>query len=371
VNNNLVFPDYDHSLLNISSSILKYYGVDSGYKSIESLDKQLEKKPRNVIFVLVDALGSEILKKHKEEADFLIYHQQDVLTTVFPSTTTAATTAALTGLPPVRTAWIGWQQFVKEEDRHVVFFQNKDYYDDSYVFGYDVSEKFVKKTSLYELIKKNNKDVSVHEIFPKFKQEQHKVIRDQVNTCLDIINDKQKHFVYLYWDQVDTKLHDFGTTSKEVNEEINQVNQAIEHLFKSVDDDTLIVLTADHGQIDIEPVPIFDYKEIVEMLEQKPAIEARATAFYVKEEYKEKFPEVFNNLFRDKFVLYDSDDLIEMNLFGKGKPHPKFREYLGDYFSIAIDKYAFHLAGRTAHKATHAGLTKDEMLIPLIMNQSN
>ncbi|MDA3932701.1 MAG: hypothetical protein PF513_08205, partial [Tenericutes bacterium] len=168
MNNNLVFPDYDHSLLNISSSILKYYGVDSGYKSIESLDKQLEKKPRNVIFVLVDALGSEILKKHKEEADFLIYHQQDVLTTVFPSTTTAATTAALTGLPPVRTAWIGWQQFVKEEDRHVVFFQNKDYYDDSYVFGYDVSEKFVKKTSLYELIKKNNKDVSVHEIFPKF-----------------------------------------------------------------------------------------------------------------------------------------------------------------------------------------------------------
>ncbi|MFP4478588.1 MAG: alkaline phosphatase family protein [Candidatus Izemoplasmatales bacterium] len=369
--NNLVFPDYDHSLLNISSSILKYYGVDLGYKSLEVLDKQFEKKPRNVIFVLVDAMGTEILKKHKAEANFLMNHQEEVLTTVFPSTTTAATTAALTGLPPVRTAWVGWQQFVREEDRHVVFFQNKDYYDDSYVFGYDVSEKFVKKTSIYELIEKKNKDVFTHEIFPKFKQEKHDTIGKQVDTCLDIINDKKDHFVYIYWDQVDSKLHDFGTTSKEVKDEINQVNQAMEHLFKSVDDDTLIIVTSDHGQIDIEPVPIFDYKEMVDMLEQKPAIEARATAFYVKDQYKEKFPEVFNNLFSDKFVLYNSNDLIDMNLFGKGKPHPKFRDYLGDYFSIAIDKYAFHLSDRPAHKATHAGLTKDEMLIPLITNLKN
>jgi len=371
VNKNLVFPDYDHSLLNISSSILKYYGVDLGYKSIETLDGQFEKKPRNVIFVLVDAMGSEILKKHQDQADFLINHQRDILTTVFPSTTTAATTSALTGLPPVRTAWVGWQQFVKEEDRHVVFFQNKDYYDDSYVFGYDVSEKFVKKTSIYELIEQKNNEVLTHEIFPKFKQEDHDTIGKQVDTCLDIISDKNNHFVYMYWDQVDSKLHDFGTTSKEVKDEINQVNQAMEHLFKSVDEDTLIIVTSDHGQIDIEPVPIFEYKELTDMLEQKPAIEARATAFYVKDEYMDKFPEVFNDLFRDKFVLYNSNDLIDMKLFGKGKPHPRFREYLGDYFSIAIDKYAFHLAGKTPHKATHAGLTKDEMLIPLIMNHSN
>ncbi|QWC00051.1 alkaline phosphatase family protein [Mycoplasmatota bacterium] len=366
---NLVYPDYDHSLLSISSSILKHYGINLGYKTIDLLDKELQNGPRNVVFILVDALGSEILKKHREKSEFLINHQKDVLTTIFPSTTTAATTSALTGLPPVKTAWVGWQQFVKEEKRHVVFFQNKDYYDDSFEFSYNVSDKFVKTTTIYDLIEKHNKDVSVHEIFPQFKQEQHKVFKDQVDTCLDIMNDNKKHFVYMYWDQVDSKLHDFGTKSKEVNDEIDQVNQAINHLFNSVDDDTLIVLTADHGQIDIEPVPILEFNEIAEMLEEKPAIEARATAFYVKDEYMDKFPEVFNHFFRDKFVLYNSNDLIEMNLFGMGKPHPKFREYLGDYFSIAIDKYAFHLSDRPAHKATHAGLTKDEMLIPLIMNR--
>lgn len=368
---NIVFPDYDHSILSISTSILKHYGVDMGYKSIDILDQRLKKDPRNVIFVLIDALGTEILKKHPDNAKFLLNKQVDTLTTVFPSTTTSATTTALTGLPPVRTAWIGWQQFVKEEKRHVVFFMNKDYYDENHVFDYNVSDKYVNKTKLYDLIHSKNKDIQVHEIFPKFRQEKHVSVDKQVDTCLDIIKDNKKHFIYMYWDQVDSLLHDFGTTSDEVSKEIKSVNDSIKRLFNSVDEDTLIILTADHGQIDVEPIAIFDYPDLLEMLEEKPAIEARATAFYVKDAYKDKFPLVFNKLFRDKFVLYTSDELVKMNLFGYGQANPKFREYLGDYFSIAIDKYAFHLSGKKAHKATHAGLTKDEMLIPLIINDSN
>lgn len=368
---NLVFPDYDHSLLSISSSILKHYGIDFGYKSIDLLDQRLSKNPKNVIFILIDALGSEILKKHHEKASFLLKHQKDVLTTVFPSTTTSATTTGLTGLPPIRTAWIGWQQFIKEENSHVVFFMNSDYYDETRKFNYNISDKFVKNTKLYELIESKNNDVLTHEIFPKFREENHDSISKQVDTCLNIINDNQKHFVYMYWDQVDSKLHDFGTESKEVNDEISQVNDAIKNLFDSVGDDTLIVLTADHGQIDIEPVTINKYTDLLSMLKEKPAIEARATAFYVKEEFMEDFPIVFNKYFKDKFVLYKSEELIKMDLFGVGEIHPKFKEYIGDYFSIAIDKYAFHLSDKPAHKATHAGLTKDEMLIPMIINDSN
>jgi predicted AlkP superfamily pyrophosphatase or phosphodiesterase len=371
MNNNLVFPEYDHSLLTIPSSILKYYGIDLGYKSNQQLDERFKEKPKNVVFILVDALGTEILKKHPEEAEFLIKHQSDVLTTVFPSTTTSATTSALTGLPPVRTGWIGWQQFIQEEKRHVVFFMNKDYYDEKHEFTYNISERFNPINKLYDLIQKQKPHVYVHEIFPKFKQENHHAIQEQVNTCLEIIKNKQENFIYMYWDQVDSILHDYGTTSKEVNQEIGEVNQAIKHLFESVDDDTLIILTADHGQIDIEPVPIYDYPDIIEMLAQKPAIEARATAFYVKDNYKEQFPQVFNKYFRDKFVLYTSDQILEMKLFGEGKAHPRLKQYLGDYFSIAIDRYAFNLLNKKPHKATHAGLTKDEMLIPLIINDSN
>lgn len=365
---NIVFPDYNHSILSISSSILKHYGVDLGYQSLPMIDERLKNKPRNVIYVLVDALGDAILKKHADKAAFLIKQQKDTLTTVFPSTTTSATVTALTGLPPMSTSWVGWQQFIKEEKRHVVFFLNKDYYDETYQFDYNVSERYAKRRNLYELIKDKNEDVNVHEIFPKFRQEQHDSIAKQVDTCLDIIKDDQKHFVYIYWEQVDSKLHDTGTLSQEVDDEIGLVNDALKRLFESVDDDTVVIVTADHGHIDIEPEPIIQHEDLVSMLREKPALEARATAFYVKEEYLESFPEVFDKYYRNKFVLYNSDDLLKMNLFGFGKQHPKFREFLGDYMSLAIDKYAFHLLDKPAHKSTHAGLTKDEMLIPLIMN---
>ncbi|MCF7924039.1 MAG: alkaline phosphatase family protein [Candidatus Izimaplasma sp.] len=368
MNKNIVFPDYDHSLLSITSSILKHFNVKSEYKSLVELDKLLANNYRNVIFVLVDALGTEIIKKHLNKAEFLSEHLRDTLTTVFPSTTTSATTAALTGIPPVVSGWVGWQQFVKEEKRHVVFFMNKDYYDESYKFDYNVSDKFVNKTTIYELINKANPDIKTKEIFPKFKEEKHKTIDDQVTTCLNTIDNNEKNFIYMYWDQVDTKLHEFGTKSKEVSEEIDQVNKAMKRLFEDASKDSLIIVTADHGQVDIEPVKLSEYKDLTDMLEQKPAIEARATAFYVKAEYKDEFPKLFNKHFHDKFVLYKSEDLLKMNLFGFGNEHPKLREFLGDYFSIAIDKYAFNLLNKKPHKATHAGLVKDEMLIPLITN---
>jgi len=364
----LVLPDYDHSLLSITTSILKHYGIDYGYKGVNQLDKRLKNNPKNVIYILVDALGAEILKKHPKKASFLLKQQKDTLTTVFPSTTTSATTTALTGLPPIQTSWIGWQQFLKEEERHVVFFRNIDYYHEDHQFEYNVADRYVAKTKIYDLIADKNDDVSVHEIFPKFRQEDHDSIQKQVETALKMIEDDQKHFIYMYWDQVDSLLHDHGTTSKEVADEVGRVNDAIKYLFDQIDDDTVVVLTADHGQIDIKPVSIMTYDDVVDMLAQKPAIEARATAFYVKPEHYDDFPDVFNKHFRHKFALYKSEELLDMQLFGQGKQHPKFREFLGDYFSIAIDQYAFNLLDKPAHKATHAGLTKDEMMIPLIMN---
>jgi len=39
---NIVFPDYSHSLLNLTNSILKYYGVKTEYSSLSQIDKILE-----------------------------------------------------------------------------------------------------------------------------------------------------------------------------------------------------------------------------------------------------------------------------------------------------------------------------------------
>lgn len=41
---NILMPDYNHSILNLITSILKKYNVNSIYNSLENIDKILEKK---------------------------------------------------------------------------------------------------------------------------------------------------------------------------------------------------------------------------------------------------------------------------------------------------------------------------------------
>jgi len=365
---NIVFPDYNHCIMNITSTVLKHYGVKSNKASLPILEKELNKGYRNVVYVLIDAMGSEILKKHPKQASYLLENNKDILTTVFPSTTAAATISALTGKPPINTGWIGWLQYIKEEDKSVIFFFNKDFYDRTVEFDYNISEKFAPVKKIYKQIEEVNKEIKTSEIFPEFRTPEHKTFRDITNTVIKECKEEGKHFIYAYWDKLDTYLHKTGTESVKVRNHIEEISNDLKYLSESLDDDTLIIVTADHGQLDIEEIELWKYNKIIETFEHNPSIEARATAFFIKKGMEEQFVNEFNENFRDNFILYKSEDVIKTKIFGNDSMHPKAKEFLGDYFAIAIDKYSFKLSNsKRVFKAQHAGLTKDEMLIPLIL----
>lgn len=365
---NIVLPDYNKSLMNITTTILEYYGVKTSKKTLPILEKELKKGYRNVVYILIDAMGSEILKKHPQQSAFLLKNQVDVLTTVFPSTTVAATTSALTGKTPINTGWIGWLQYIKEEDKSVIFFLNKDFYDEDVTFDYNVSEKYAPVKKIYEQIEEVNKNVKAIEVFPEFRVPKHKVFRDEVETVIKECKNDGQHFIYAYWDKLDTDLHKTGTTSNKVRNHLNDINNDIQYLMESLDDDTLVIVTADHGQLDIEEIGLWTYEKITETFTHNPSIEARATAFFIKEDMQEQFVEEFSKNFKDYFILYKSEDFIKTKILGDETMHKRAREFLGDYFAVAIDKYSFKLTNsKRVFKAQHAGLTKDEMLIPLII----
>ncbi|XMB71453.1 alkaline phosphatase family protein [Mycoplasmatota bacterium WC30] len=365
---NIVFPDYSHCLMNITTSILKHYSVETEFSSLLSLEKELNKNYRNVVLILVDAMGSEILKKHQNETKFLRENEIETLTTVFPSTTVSATTSVLTGRPPVNTGWIGWLQYIKEEDRSVIFFFNKDFYDENHEFDYSVCEKYAPVKRIYELIEEKNPDVNTKEIFPEFRTPEHKTFRDECETIIKETKTKGKHFIYSYWDKLDTLLHKTGTTSEKVKNHLYDINEDVKYLIDGLDDDTLVIITADHGQIDIEELELWKYEDVISNFKHNPSIEARATAFFIKEGQEEEFVNAFNKHFGEYFILYKSEDFLKTKILGNAEEQYKVKEFLGDYFAIAIDKYAFKLSdSKRVFKAQHAGLTKDEMLIPLIV----
>ena len=291
---NIVLPDYNKCLMNISTSVLKHYNVKSKFSTLPNLDKELNKNYRNVIILLVDAMGTEILKKHPEETKCLRGHQIDTLTSVFPSTTVAATTSILTAKPPINTGWIGWFQYIKEEDRSIIFFYNKDFYDSEYKFEYNIGEKYAPIVKIYDLIEERNKDVFAKEIFPEFRVPEHKKFKDMCNSIVNETKNNKKNFIYAYWDKLDTYLHQKGTESNKVKKHLKEINDDIEQLFRDLGDDSLLIITADHGQIDVEEIYLFDYLDITSTFKHNPSVEARATAFFIKENKESEFVNNFN-----------------------------------------------------------------------------
>nr|HMM32852.1 hypothetical protein [Clostridia bacterium] len=132
--------------------------------------------------------------------------------------------------------------------------------------------------------------------------------------------------------------------------------------------DAVVFLTADHGHIDVRYETLTDYPEITSMLYRPIAIEGRAAAFFVKPEHLDTFPVAFYARFGEAFLLLTKKEAMVNGLFGPGKPHPRFEGFLGDYLAVAVSDVALRQS-ELSHRflSAHAGLTDEEMLVPLVI----
>jgi hypothetical protein len=65
-------------------------------------------------------------------------------------------------------------------------------------------------------------------------------------------------------------------------------------------------------------------------------------------------------------------EAVSQQLYGRGSNHPRFKDFVGDFIAIAKGRYAFTHGLMTdtmpsTMKAHHAGMTKKEMLIDVMI----
>ena len=130
-------------------------------------------------------------------------------------------------------------------------------------------------------------------------------------------------------------------------------------------EDTLILVTADHGHIDTKYAVLQEYPKICECLIRLPSLEPRVLNFFIKEGKKELFKAEFQKEFGGEFLLMPVEEAIEKKLFGAGKPHKHFRSMLGDYLAIATGTLSIYFK-EERWLTMHGSLTEEEMRIPLI-----
>ena len=309
--------NYNECLTNLSCSIRKYYRLNYKHNTLDYIDKLLEQKsPENVVLILFDGMGSKILDKILKKDSFFIQNKYKDITSVFPTTTTAATTSVLTGLDPVEHGWLGWNMYIKPIDKTITLFLNVEKGKE------EVCEEFLRvKSKLYSknIIDEINKTekASALKLLP-FGENMYNNIDELFENIENMASKTGKKFIYAYCDEPDGTMHDLGPDSEEARKLIIEINDKVEKMCRKLKN-TIVFVIADHGQVKVNNVFLENYPDIYNMLERTTSLENRAISFKIKDGYKDKFAVLFNQEFGRDFKLCDKEEVIKNNLFGYGQ----------------------------------------------------
>ncbi len=364
----IVKNNYNECLTNLACSIRKYFDLPYKHNTLDYIDKILEEeKPKNVVTILCDGMGSIIMDRMLSKDSFLIRNRIKPITTVFPATTVAATTSMITGLNPVETGKLGWDMYYKDLDKTITVFMNTEK-ENSDGEALDEAIEYNKKHMIRKSIDEEINEVGKYKgykLFP-FGDNSYDTLDEMYDRIEKLCKEDGKKYIYAYDIDPDHTMHEIGCDKPEIKAIIEDINRRIEELSSKLTD-TVIFVVADHGHHNVKNLFIKDYPDVEECLLRNTSIEPRAVNFFIKPDKKEVFEKLFNKYFSNDFDLYPMSEIIESKLFGDGKENEIFRDALGDYLAIAkADKTLLYIGGEEL-ASHHAGYTDDEILVPLIV----
>lgn len=358
-------PDYKNCIANLPNSILKEFGIDERGSTLQLLDSYLEKEYENIVVILLDGMGKCIVDKNLSSNGFFHSNLAGTYTSVFPPTTVAATTSIANGMEPCEHGWLGWDCYYPQIDKNVTVFLNKETGTEEQAAAYNVAWKYCGYESIVSKI--NQKGFLAYEATP-FAEPYPDSFSKICDRIQKLCRKPGKKYIYSYWNEPDHLMHEKGCYGNEAKDLILDLEQQVQQLCENLEN-TIVIVTADHGHMDSKGVALTDYPKLTECLLRLPSIEPRALNLFVKEDKKIQFEKEFKREFGDKFLLWTKEEVLAKKIFGTGKEHSDFRNMLGDYLAIAVDDLSIYSTREEADffVGVHAGLTEDEMIIPLII----
>lgn len=364
----IVKNNYSECLTNLACSIRKYFGLDYKHNTLCYIDSLLEEyKPKNVVTILCDGMGSNILDRTLSNESFFIRNRLKSITTVFPATTVAATTSMMTGLNPVESGMLGWDMYFKDIDKTITTFFGSEKGDFDYrplKEAIDFKDKHMKTKSIMDEINENGV-YKGYTLFP-FGSDPYSDLDDMLRIIEDKCSEEGKKYIYAYDTEPDSTMHEIGCDSEASKKLIIELNAKVEQLCERLDD-TIVFVVADHGHKNVVNIDLKEYPDVINCLVRNTSLEPRAVNFFVKDDKKEEFRELFERYFSADFDLYAKAEVISSKLFGDGEENEIFQDSLGDYLAIAKTDKTLLYIGSEVLKSHHAGYTDDELYVPLIV----
>lgn len=157
----------------------------------------------------------------------------------------------------------------------------------------------------------------------------------------------------------------------------------MDRLSSKAAEETHLVLTADHGQIPVDPETttyVNKMSTVMKGLKQSPAGtrippwgSARDMYLDVQEPRLEAVGASLKRNLGRRAVVLRTSDAVQSGFFGMNKPRPRFLERVGNLMVLPRRKnlvwYKYARRDRFDINGHHGGMQPDEMLIPLVVSK--
>jgi hypothetical protein len=353
---------------------------------------------RRVVLVVLDALGYRLLQAMWAQGDGQVFRELAgagllvPLTSVFPSTTDAALISLRSGSPPAEHGWLAYEMYLRElgiaanaillcpvwtrqGDLLVDWGLDPDTLLPVSSLATDLEEAgvetqavlsvFFRNSGFTQMLYRGTSQLVGHLRAGDFWVQLRHVLAETRG---------RRAFVTAYWSDLDTLGHRYGHDTEQWEAEFRSLCFLLEHEFLArlpAEDreGTLLLLTADHGQVRVPPEGIVIANEDPELNQHLlvPVTgESRAAFVHPRPGRARAIRTYLEQAYPGWFVVLDAAQALDAGLMG----HPvgdETRARAGELMVLPRGRHALQRARiPVTLNGRHGGLTQEEMLVPLI-----
>ncbi|GGH94938.1 alkaline phosphatase family protein [Arthrobacter liuii] len=341
-----------------------------------------------VCVVLADGLGRNLLKQKAAHTPFLRSVVQAGqggvpvwLDSAFPSTTAAALSSFGTGLPAGQHGMVGYDVLDPDQDKVVNLLGNWDPGVDPStwqpfptVFERIADEVDVTTVSLAQF----DGSPMTRAALRGGRFVPGTTAHARTAAAADAMAAPGPSLMYFYVNDLDKAGHRYGCRSEQWEHQLEELDATVKRLNSSLPAGTTILLTADHGMLDVPEPQRIDFSTDPDLVAgvRHTAGEPRMVHLYLEPAQtaagaggRERLLAAWKARFGDRIWAFTRGEAIAAGLFGDVRPAVEGR--IGDLMIAARDAVAFYDGRRMRPTAMevvgqHGSLTKAEREVPLL-----
>ncbi|SCK27707.1 Predicted pyrophosphatase or phosphodiesterase, AlkP superfamily [Vogesella sp. LIG4] len=375
-------PDYLLSLANLAARLHGRHGVPPLQHALLDGLEEIE----TVILLLIDGMGEAQLAELAPDG-WLAHQPRTRLHSVFPSTTTAAITTLLTGAAPSEHGLLSWHVWAPQAGCIATPLPLREHWRAE---GEALPDQTLAAALYTQPSALAGGDRRHYVLQPEYiADSQYSRHHGGAAEALPwhgydalfaqlaaLARQPGRKFIYAYIPDLDSLMHHKGTRHPRAAQLLQRIDAHCAALAVTLPASARLLVTADHGQLDIPPEKLLfinDYPELAAMLARPLWGEPRVAFCTPRPECRDAFPASIEAALGHVLWVLKAEDVLAAQWFGPAPQHPQLAARAGDYVLLLKDDWGLLQMVDDSERprliGNHGGLSAAEMQIPLIVYQ--